>query len=125
MTTNSFSASNSYNPSDRIKTTRDCFKNFRGFASEGRFETFVRQNPDEAAIFILKQHKGEKIKLDYRPIGFEFISVPIKDHEIESLLRDTTADCIRIRIPDKEGYVLQKIVIGDQSITEIDREWKD
>jgi hypothetical protein len=58
----------------RVRTAKkqaktDNFKNFKGFAPEGIYESFLRKTPAEATISILKKNKGRTIYMEWYPIG--------------------------------------------------------
>jgi hypothetical protein len=108
----------------------DHFRNFEGFAPEGRFESFHRMTPNETAALILKQYKGQEAGFGYEhatPAGIDYyerdIIVPDQDSSIDDLFKGITTDRIWIRCYDtvEPDYVIQRIKIGDQEVAEVDR----
>lgn len=114
------------------KPVKDNFRNFKGFAPEGRYESFLRETPAEVATSILKANRGKTVDIEWYPVGkfgvaekslYMFL-IPEKDGAIDVLLNGVNTDYVRILFrEDIEGYVLQRIVNRDQSITQIERLW--
>lgn len=119
------------------KSNSDNFRNFQGFAPEYDYESFSREDPATVARGILKNYKGKKVELTYYPVSrdgvterYEELVVPMDDASIDKLLEHVKTDHIKIEflydhdvLDDDEilYYTIQRIVIGDQSVSQIER----
>lgn len=114
------------------RVEKDNFRNFRGFAPEGKYESFSRDEPVDAAKSILRRYVGKTVDLEYYPVGAHGIAEKFIDgfilyrpEAVDMLFEKTNTDFIRISFHDceTEGYILQRIVDRDQSVTQIERTW--
>lgn len=110
----------------------DHFEHFQGFAPEGTYETFYREDPVFTARRILKEYKGKDIFVIYDPITEQGIvekeenfKVPNDDSSIDNLFQGVNTNYIWIRFPndDMDSYLVQRIVIGEQQISQVERLW--
>ena len=115
----------------------DKFRGFRGFKPEGVFLGASRDSPVEVALRLLKQLRGEPVEVCFSATTLlndydrrYDPSETFRKHEdrftVDSrinngYLRDVQTDTIDIYcVRDGRNYTVQRIVIGDSEITEID-----
>lgn len=113
-------------------TEKDNFKNFTGFAPEGTYEAFSRNTTVETAKSILRGHIGKIVDLEYYPVGTHGVAekniyafILYKASAVDMLFENVNTDRIEISFRGKQtdGYILQRIVDRDQSVTQIERTW--
>lgn len=111
---------------------RDYFKDFNGFAPEGKYEYFLRTTPAQYATMLLKFHRGKKVEMTWYPVNNEGVGeikrtflVSYNENKINCLLNGVVTDQVRLNfITEKiRPYILQRIVNRDQSVTQVDRNW--
>jgi hypothetical protein len=107
----------------------DHFKNFQGFCPEGRFVRYYRDTISNTLIHLLEDYRGKEVSIDYllsftgEPIC-EQLRVPESDLELDvSFLSQRYTERVVVSSTNSfsGSYILQKIVIGSQSIIEIDK----
>ena len=106
----------------------DHFQNFNGFAVPAgmTFESYTHQNPTETAIEILCGYMGKFVEIGYdTPDDLRSVEmiVPNNRKDITELLEGVTAEYIYVDFPEDSIslYTIQKMVIGSQSISQVER----
>jgi len=109
---------------------KDNFRNFNGFAPEGKYESFSRNGTTETAKDVLRGHIGKTVYIEYNPVGEfgvteKFIDGLFLDSKaIDALFKNTNTDHIIVGFHEEtDGYIFQRIVDRDQSVTQIERTW--
>ncbi|MEK6889967.1 MAG: hypothetical protein AABX35_02155 [Nanoarchaeota archaeon] len=113
----------------------DHFRNFRGFG--GQYLSHHKEEPIRVAERLLEKFRGQTVQLVYNEIAEkympvfrydqsgmfkphkDFVNVP-KEGSLEGFLNGVKTDNILL-LGDNESFELQRIVIGNQFVTEVDR----
>ncbi len=108
----------------------DLFENFKGFAIQEHmvYETFYRLSPTATASRILRDYRGKYVEIGCdvitadKIVGTSLI-VPDNDKSIDEIFKGIETDYIFIDFPEDNVpmYVIQRIVVGNQSISQVER----
>ena len=109
----------------------DHFANFKGFAVPLGlvYETFCREAPPVAAGRILQEYKGKFVEIGWEEISgvkSATVLVPHDKASIDELLIGIDKDTDFVYLDFFEDnlplYAIQKIVVGDQMISQVERQ---
>ena len=111
----------------------DPFKNFEGFAvmPGNDYETFYHDSPTGVARRVLKSYRGTFVEIGFEICGTGEMkkiedTVPRADASIDTLFDGVNADYVYIDFPKEQTpmYILQRMMIGSHSITQVERRSK-